>query len=75
MVSFFKTDSGHLLTYPGERDPSFSINCNGLMAILRAPEVEKYLSHIENIADFLCTSYLSRTIKDTRVRVDPALST
>lgn len=68
MISIFKEGSGHLLTYPGEGDPSFSANCNGLMAILRAPNIEKYLPHVENITNFLCNSYLAGAVKDKWVR-------
>ena len=69
MLSFFMADRAHLRTYPSERDPSFSANCNGLMAILHAPCSDKYLPHIETILDFLCTSYLSGVVKDKWVRV------
>lgn len=69
MLSFFEADRAHLRTYLGERDSSFSANCNGLMAILHAPHSDKYLPHIETITDFLCTSYLSGVVKDKWVRI------
>ena len=58
MISYFKGDSGHLRTFHRERDPSPSVNCNGLMAILWSPGVDRYLPHIENITHFLCNTYL-----------------
>ena len=71
MIAFFKADKRHLLTFHGERDPSISTNCNGLIAILHAPEVDKYLPHIEDITNFLCDSYLSGVVTDKWVRSYP----
>ena len=68
MLCFLNAERSHLRTYYGERDHSFSANCNGLMAILHAPDSNKYLSHIETITEFLCASYLSGIIKDKWVR-------
>lgn len=74
LLSFLKAKEAHLSTYHGGRDSSFSANCNGLMAILHAPDRNKYLPHIETITDFLCTSYLSGIVKDKWVRVYQGLS-
>ena len=73
MIAHFKGHSRHLLTFHGERNPSSGANCNGLMAILRAPEIDRYLKHIEHITDFLCDLFLSGPIQDKWVRVDPVL--
>ena len=69
MLCFLDAERSHLRTYHGVRDHSFSANCNGLMAILHAPDSNKYLSHIETITEFLCASFLSGTVKDKWVRV------
>lgn len=64
MVEHFKSNEGHFRTYPGERDPSFSANCNVLKALLQDPHVEKYEHHIATIAGFLCDSWWSGAVND-----------
>ncbi|RAL02627.1 terpene synthase family protein [Aspergillus ibericus CBS 121593] len=44
----------HFRTYPGERDPSFSANCNVLRAFLHQPNPSDYSSQISKIVTFLC---------------------
>ncbi|PYI10667.1 aphidicolan-16beta-ol synthase [Aspergillus sclerotiicarbonarius CBS 121057] len=44
----------HFRTYPGERDPSFSANCNVLQALLHQPDPLQYGSQITKIVAFLC---------------------
>ncbi|KAI0009517.1 aphidicolan-16beta-ol synthase [Xylariaceae sp. FL0662B] len=44
----------HFRVYPGERDASFSANCNALAALLRQPDVTPYSSQIAKIVRFLC---------------------
>ncbi|RAL05864.1 uncharacterized protein BO80DRAFT_460918 [Aspergillus ibericus CBS 121593] len=44
----------HFHVYPGERDASFSANCNALAALLRQPDVLLYSSQIVKIVTFLC---------------------
>ena len=48
----------HFLTYPMERHPSVTTNCNVLSAMLLAPDRENYTSQIEKCAHFLCESWL-----------------
>ena len=42
-----------------ERNPSFSANCNALLAILMEPfsELHNFKSTIEKIANFLCSTW------------------
>lgn len=53
MVQSFEADD-HFRTYPGERDPSFSANCNALLALLHQPEVSHYATQILKATCFLC---------------------
>ena len=64
VVSDFRTKSRHFCTYPGERNASFSANCNILMAILHAPDRDKYDSDIVNILEYLCDCWWNGAIKD-----------
>ena len=64
MVSYFEMKEGHFKTYVGERNPSFSANCNVLMALLHNSELDKYLPQIESITRYLCQSWLSGTMTD-----------
>lgn len=48
----------HFFTYPMERHPSVTTNCNVLSALLLAPDRERYTSQIEKCAHFLCESWL-----------------
>ncbi|PWY80853.1 aphidicolan-16beta-ol synthase [Aspergillus sclerotioniger CBS 115572] len=43
----------HFRTYPGERDPSFSANCNVLQALLHQPNPSYYAAQISKIVGFL----------------------
>ncbi|OJJ05787.1 hypothetical protein ASPVEDRAFT_137870 [Aspergillus versicolor CBS 583.65] len=53
MVEMFDHE-GHFLTYPGERDPSLTANCNAMMALLRQPDVSVYARQVVKIAKFVC---------------------
>lgn len=74
MISTFKTDDGHILTYPSERDPSFSANCNALIAILQAPGVSKHVQLIESLTEYLCQSWSSGRLKDKWVKLKVSLA-
>lgn len=54
MVRHFRTKQGHFSTYPGERNASFSANCNVLQALLHSSKMQNYTSEISNITAFLC---------------------
>lgn len=68
MIDRFKSENGHFRTYPGERDASFSANCNVLKAILHSPNLEEYSSCIADIVTFLSDAWWSGTTKDKWVR-------
>ena len=68
-MASFKSNNGHLLIYHGERDPSFSANCNVLNAIITVPDVQEYIRDIEAIVEFLCESWWSRKSKDKWVGI------
>lgn len=53
MVEAFETDT-HFRTYAGERDPSFTANCNALLALLHLPNASEYSKQIYTISKFLC---------------------
>ena len=69
MISAFKSEDGHILTYPDERNASFSANCNALIAMLRAPEVSKHIQLIESLTEYLCQSWSSGRLKDKWVKL------
>ncbi|KAF2764025.1 hypothetical protein EJ03DRAFT_378939 [Teratosphaeria nubilosa] len=53
MVEVFEADN-HFRTYAGERDPSFTADCNALLALLHQPDVSAYAHQIRKITLFLC---------------------
>ena len=57
MISYFKTNEGHFCTYPGERDASFSANCNILQALLYACNPQEYKEHIISTTSYLCEAW------------------
>lgn len=64
MISKFRTNDGHLQTYVGERNSSFSANCNVLIALLHMCEPDQYVTEISTITTFLCESWWKGTTKD-----------
>ncbi|KAI3393844.1 hypothetical protein diail_3571 [Diaporthe ilicicola] len=54
MVQKFEVN-GHFQTYPGERDASFSANCNVLLALLHQKDVGTYQPQI-----YKCVRFLTR---------------
>jgi hypothetical protein len=53
MIQHFEAES-HFRTYASERDPSFSANCNALLALLHQQDPPRYEAQILKIAQFLC---------------------
>lgn len=48
----------HFNTYPYERNPSFTVNCNVLAALLTAgPQIEGFAPQIRTAARFLCETW------------------
>ena len=68
LISSFETKSGHFVAYSGERNSSFSVNCNVLMAILCSAEPGRHASQVENVTNFLCDAWCSGDAKDKWVR-------
>ncbi|PHH92132.1 hypothetical protein CDD83_8805 [Cordyceps sp. RAO-2017] len=54
----------HFRTYPRERDPSASANCNVLLALLASPDVDRYAAQIEKAARFLCARWAAGGLRD-----------
>jgi hypothetical protein len=44
----------YFITYPGERTPSFSVNCNVLDALLHSPNPSDFTPQIEKTTRYLC---------------------
>ncbi|PLN83655.1 Ent-kaurene synthase, partial [Aspergillus taichungensis] len=57
-------NGGHFRTYAGERNPSFSANCNILSALLHSEEPSQYLREIELAVQFLCDLHSSGDMRD-----------
>ena len=53
MITAFETTT-HFKTYQRERNPSFSANCNTLIALLSVPDPSKYSATIFKATSFLC---------------------
>lgn len=59
MVKEYEGDE-YFKTYHGERNSSFSTNCNVLMALLTTPSPMKFKPQIEKIVRYLCKSWEER---------------
>lgn len=59
MVKEYEGDE-YFKTYPGERNSSFSTNCNVLMVLLNAPRPMEFKTQIEKIVRYLCKSWEER---------------
>ncbi|KAH7324982.1 terpene synthase family protein [Stachybotrys elegans] len=53
LIRVFEQET-HFLTYPLERDPSFTVNCNVLSAFTHAPDPVKYVPQIKKLVKYLC---------------------
>ncbi|POS70579.1 ent-kaurene synthase [Diaporthe helianthi] len=56
MIEAFE-GKAHFRTYPEERDPSFSANCNALLALLNQGVAHEYSEQINKISRFLCDTW------------------
>ena len=63
MIREFEADD-HFRTYNGERNSSFSANCNVLIALLHSPDVSLYSAQISKAASYLCNNWDKGAIKD-----------
>ena len=68
MLAHFLAD-GHARTYPGERNSSFSANCNVLSALLHAPNPHQYRVQLIDIVTFLCDSWWDGPVTDKWVSI------
>ncbi|KAL9585885.1 MAG: hypothetical protein Q9212_001242 [Teloschistes hypoglaucus] len=64
MLSHFNISEGLVRTFFGERNACFSTNYHVLMALLNAPEPQKYSDQIERIVEYLCDCWSSGPVKD-----------
>ena len=56
--------SSHFLTYHGERNASFSANCNVLLCLLRRPDVFEHTSRVVKCTQFLSRLWYEGKVKD-----------
>ncbi|RDL34572.1 uncharacterized protein BP5553_07700 [Venustampulla echinocandica] len=63
MIANFEATS-HFRTYPGERNASFSANCNVLNALLHVENPGQYTKQISKTTIFLCKSWMAGNITD-----------
>ncbi|KAL2015848.1 hypothetical protein VTK56DRAFT_4695 [Thermocarpiscus australiensis] len=53
LIEAFEAES-YFRTYPSERDPSLSANCNALLALLHQPDPSRHSSQIKKLVKFIC---------------------
>lgn len=68
LVKTFESDS-HFLTYIGERNSSFSTNCNVLMCLSTVENARQHASQIIKTANFLSAQVLAGEFIDKWVSV------
>ena len=64
MIRHFISKQEHFSTYPGERNVSFSANCNVLQALLHSRDVELHEKQILIATTFLCDSWWTGATRD-----------
>lgn len=69
MIKHFECET-HFQTYPNERDPSFSANCNALLALLCQADLSTFSAQILKVVHFLSKIWWDTDgpIKDKWVR-------
>lgn len=75
MLKAFETEH-HFKTYPQERDPSFSANCNVLLALLHTNNPSQYAPQIEKATRFLHSHFRESELKvrDKWVWISPLMT-
>ena len=63
MLGYFDQPD-HFRTYPGERNPSVSVNSNILTCLLTRPDPKPYASQIAKAAGFLCHEFIAGNLSD-----------
>jgi hypothetical protein len=54
----------HFITYPGERNPSFSANCNVLILLLVRDDRAQHVPQIAKVTQFLTRSVFEGQVKE-----------
>ncbi|KAM7190979.1 ent-kaurene synthase [Naviculisporaceae sp. PSN 640] len=62
MIESFESDT-HFKTYPCERNPSFSANCNALLALLHQEKPGRHATQTHKAVGFLCEYWWNSTDK------------
>ncbi|KAF7864083.1 hypothetical protein EAF04_007048 [Stromatinia cepivora] len=63
MISQFESTS-RFLTYPTERNPSLSANCNILSCLLHLPRPNEYNTQISKVSAFICDTWDAGLVTD-----------
>lgn len=63
MINHFKSSKGHVSTYIGERNASFSANCNALQAMLKHQACKDH-QHIVDVLEYLCEAWRTADVRD-----------
>ena len=64
LIDHFQSDNGYFRTYLGERDASFSANCNVLLALLYSSDIQQNILQIVRTFTFLCDSWWAGKARD-----------
>ncbi|KUI56675.1 Copalyl diphosphate synthase [Cytospora mali] len=63
LIQTYEAD-GHFITYPGERNPSFSANCNVLILLLTREDRAQHITQIMKAAQFLTSQVFGGHVKE-----------
>lgn len=63
LLANFETPT-HFVSYPGERNASFSVNCNVLLCLLRREDVSLFTGQVVKAASFLAQLWYDSEVKD-----------
>jgi hypothetical protein len=67
LLAHFETPT-HFVSYPGERNASFSVNCNVLLCLLRRVDVSRLTGQVVKTTSFLVQLWYDSEVKDKWVR-------
>lgn len=67
LLAQFETPT-HFVSYQGERNASFSVNCNVLLCLLRRKDVSQFTGQAVKAASFLAQLWYESKVKDKWVR-------
>jgi hypothetical protein len=63
LIQTFET-AEHFKTYPGERNPSFSANCNVLICLLQLEDASLYASQIAKAISFVSAQAFQTNVNE-----------